>query len=215
MGTHCSGKQTIGQALGKLWNCEFHLELGDIMRDKDQLQTNGHQTGNGTLTEHATKWDNRIYKAEKERDDQSQGLNRIVETWHIGNWLWSQSRQTTHSKNEQTDRLLSNVQRAIQESMRKSLILFVLLEIDVATSVRRRRTNDVNARRLPMSEETTECERLHQHLQVNAKSWISKLAPGAPLVVVNNDSDGTIEQTCNQIQLFFDQHEWRRAHRAD
>ena len=69
-GTHCSGKKTSGEKLAKLLNREFQGELGDVLRDFDNLKAGGHHVGDGSNV-NREDWDTRIYSAECQRGQSS------------------------------------------------------------------------------------------------------------------------------------------------
>lgn len=202
LGTHCAGKRTVGTKLAQLLDMEFHPELGDSLRDVASLQENSHEGGYGS------DWDGRVLQAEIQRDQEAKDKSRVVETWHVGNWAWVQSRNPDESTRS---RLQEQVHKAIRRAGENSCILFVLLKVDPETCVRRRESDPANASRLPLSNPELECRRLHSYLQEKVQDMIPRSS--CPLLEVDNSKDGdnAIQESCLQILHFVQRNQWRRA----
>ena len=217
MGTHCAGKKTIGEKVATFMGWEFHPELGDVLRDRDKLVAGGHVTGDGSgNSEASSDWDERIRKAECERDASSRTMSRVVETWHVGNLAWELQRQSTETLEDDTKRRLEKTRVSIQEeSSNRRCVLFVLLDISPETSRRRRHEDKANALRLPLADEAAECCRLHQVLQQRGRELLDDINQNLelPVLVLNNDKDGdkSMEEISRKILSFIYANHWRRA----
>ena len=123
LGTHTSGKKTLGEALVRVRNTtnteltdkwRFDGELGELLRDRSSLFAESHRIGNLNQSKgFEGSWDDYIYEQELLRDENlnygevyhdidSDGsgdsasnclLCRVVETWHIGNLAWALQRE--------------------------------------------------------------------------------------------------------------------------
>jgi hypothetical protein len=144
-----------------------------------------------------------------------------VETWHVGNLAWALQRRNESDQQlpeEDQKRLIKNSQEAIKaESSDRSSVLFVQLEIEPETCLRRRKKYIDNAMRLPMfdGDDKDECYRLHECLQIRSShellpDFVEDLQ--IPLLVLGNDTDGedAIEESARKIVGFICQYHWRR-----
>jgi gluconate kinase len=192
-GMHCSGKSTISRRLAQFLNCPFDKELGDILRDKENLVANGHLLGNGT-SKGSCSWDDQIFEQECARDHQkdSSSTSRVVETWHIGNLAWACLRLEKRNRSENDRKaLIARYRAAIQAECQRSLVILVNLEISPTVSLRRRHADSTNCLRVPLEEEETECQALYQALQVNAITLMHQVKPDhVPMLTVDNSIDG-------------------------
>jgi ABC-type oligopeptide transport system ATPase subunit len=213
IGTHGSGKSTIGTKLANLLGCRFDPELGTILRDQDSLVTSGHLHGNGSSTktsqDEQQDWDDRIHSAEVKRDEESSG-NRVVETWHLGNKSWYQLRERQFDH-----RRLERYTSAVANHRETSLVLMVQLALETPSIMVRRRKQHAKMReRLPMENEEEECKELHQALQGEHTSFhIVARELGIPLLQISNGHDGkdAIEETLRAILSFMQQHYHRQV----
>lgn len=216
MGSHCAGKKTIGEKVATIMGWQFHPELGDVLRDHDILVANGHVTGDGSgNSEASSDWDERIHKAECERDA-SNLTSRVVETWHVGNLAWELQRQPTKTSEDDTKRRLEKTRVSIQEELsNRRCVLFILLETSPETTLRRRHEDKDNALRLPLADEAAECRRLHQVLQQRGRELLGDINQNQelPVLVLNNDKDGeeSMEEASRKIVSFIYANHWRRA----
>jgi thymidylate kinase len=86
VGPHCSGKSTIGQAVAEALGWQFHQELGNVLRREERRGKDAHlllmhKDSEGDTQE--TTWDEYVFGEEEKRDEASEGVNRVVETWHV------------------------------------------------------------------------------------------------------------------------------------
>ena len=199
VGTHTSGKSTIGRKLAKLLGCQFDAELGETERDSESLVEGGHLHGDGSSTTLLSSsppgqeedWDDFLLKRECERDalfQDSKSSIRVVETWHVGNAAWYKLRQQKSAAN--TD--LERYKIAISKHQESSLVVVVQLMLtSPSTMVRRREIDTDNRKRLPMQDDEKECHQLYIALQDSINLKKDMLDPlGIPLLQVNNDVDG-------------------------
>lgn len=203
-GCHCSGKTTIATRLAQALQSRqddattvsvvqhHHAELGDVLRKKDALVPNGHLHGDGTskTVASALSWDDRVFQAEYERDEEWQttvntsigadkeGLCRVVKTWHIGNlaWAWMRHDAQRQTKNASPsvpsnhDKIWNDMVQRAHEAMQKeiqdgdSCVMLVHLQIS-PTTMTRRRQNDVNQARLPLDDEEAGGAIIYQALE--------------------------------------------------
>jgi hypothetical protein len=199
-------------------NWTFDTELGDDLRDKDRLVTDGHISGDGTgdgdekwssstftTTTKARTWDDFVHMCEIERDRQreAEGASRIVETWHVGNLAWALHRERPPTKaiGSQDESLVQKTHDAVQEHGHKSSVMFVHISVSTETSVRRRRqqhysagadangVKEDNAARLPMTNEAQECQRLHEALDTQGLQEVSELATKLQIPLLVLDND--------------------------
>mmetsp|Transcript_4547 Transcript_4547/g.10182 ORF Transcript_4547/g.10182 Transcript_4547/m.10182 type:complete len:552 (-) Transcript_4547:48-1703(-) len=188
-GTHCSGKRAIGRLLAGFLGWVFEPELGDILRNRDALVADGHKSGDGSGIEDDT-WDDRIHREECQRDvADSRSGSRVVETWHIGNLAWTLQRE---SNSPLESSAILRAHNAIRDEMRRRTVVMVHLQSSSDASVRRRRQHPENALRLPMSDEESECIRLHKVLDLRAVDLLRAVEKNmnVPLLVLGNDEDG-------------------------
>ncbi len=191
IGTHTSGKSTIGRKLAKLLGCQFDEELGEIERDSESLVEGGHLHGDGssaTTSSGKEDWDDFLLRKECERDTQFQDSNssiRVVETWHVGNAAWYKLRQQQKS----TD--LDRYKTAIAKHQESSLVVAIQLMLSSpSTMVRRREADADNSRRLPMRDDEQECNQLFIALQNNKLKETLLDPPGIPFLQIDNNTDG-------------------------
>jgi len=219
-GPHTGGKKTIGQYLAKTSGFIFHEELGDLLRDKDNLVVDGHLYGNGSGLKESFSWDDRIYIAETQRDiDFNMELysqNRIVETWHPGNLLWALQRKDESNnypdlnENDRMRLVKKSMDQMICESQRGRDVFLVLLDINFETMIRRRHENDYVVSVLPMTDELIQCQHLHHSLGVRGKElFLSELRlclkeNNIRVTRIDNNSDGSdgIENVTKKILQF-------------
>ena len=212
VGTHCAGKSTIGKRAAQVLGYEFQLELGNVLRESDRLEPDAHQYS--THDEGGDDWDTQVFRAECERDVQWAGKDdnkdRVVETWHVGNLLWAESR-TSSDNQDAFSKLVDSTHAAIQRAVQTSLVLVVVLVVDPDTSVRRRHLDSTNQARLPMSSESEDCHRLHGFLEKGVLPLTKKL--GLPALTVDNRTEGEDAQTeaCRKITHFVLREQWRRV----
>ena len=123
MGAHTSGKSTIRNILAERMKWNSDEEFGTSLRGKQEEQ--------GKYQE---AWDDQIHQAEVARDQErsNTSASRVVETWHLGNFVWALTRQPE----QQRDVLLKRAVDAIQQEQQTGIVLFVLLKINAATMVR-------------------------------------------------------------------------------
>lgn len=200
IGTHTSGKSTIGRKLAKLLGCQFDGELGETERDSESLVDGGHLHGDGSSV--TTKqssvqndWDDYLYEKECERDilfHDSNSYMRVVETWHVGNGAWYNLRQQHKQKNSSTD--LERYKIAIAKHQESSLVLVIQLMVASPSTMVRRRTLDTdNSKRLPMQDEVKECNQLFLALQDSNLKDVMLHSLGIPFLEIDNDGDGREE----------------------
>lgn len=226
VGTHCAGKSTIGKRVAEVLGYEFQLELGNILREPDRLEPDAHRYADGIGRDNENDdWDTQVFRAECERDarwaekDENdhrhrRRRHRVVETWHVGNLSWAESRKTNGDRGIKRSKLVESTHAAIKRARETSLVLVALLRIDPDTTVRRRRSDSGNAAaRLPMSSssESEECRRLHGFLDEGALPLTSEL--GLPTLTVSNHADGEDAQAeaCRKIIRFVLREQWRRV----
>ena len=218
VGTHAAGKNTIGTALAKLLGFCFHPELGEVLRDQDTLVAGGHLHGNGSSAtpnagEHQD-WDDRIFRKECERDQDSSG-SRVVETWHVGNFAWYYLRQKQKYGHEAAVDM-SRYKNAIAKHQKTNLVLLVQLTLDSSSATVRRREQYSTVRmRLPMQDEEEECLNLYQALQVDNGEFVKDVAEsiGLPVLQIDNRKDGreAMNDVLGEILLFVQQNYYRRV----
>jgi thymidylate kinase len=168
VGTHTSGKSTIGRKLAKILGCLFHAELGETERDSESLVEGGHLHGDGSSTAslNSKDWDDFLLKKECERDaafKDSKGSIRVVETWHVGNVAWFRLRQQKSAANNADQ---ERYRIAISKHQESSFVVVVQLMLaSSSTMVRRREVDTDNRKRLPMLDDENECRQLYIALQ--------------------------------------------------
>ena len=224
-GCHASGKTTIGRALANILGWRFDPELGEVLREKEDLQPGGHLFGDGSgssnLKENRDAWDDFIFDAEKSRDEEcvDGGYCRITETWHIGNSKWYALRQrnknNTDSLGDDSDVNIERYKNAVTEHEKSAVAILVHLDIPSPAVMLDRRMQDESARtRLPLKDEVKECEEMYRVLQSNNtvgqaenNSW------GIPTLHVNNGGNGSkaMGQTIQTILSFIQEHYYKRA----
>ena len=215
MGTHCSGKRTIGSNVADIMGWRFDPELGDVLRDSDMLVSDGHITGDGSGTGAFGDWDSLVYSEERKRDEQA-NLCRVVETWHVGNLAWALQRNesTVANTNELQKELRETTQKAIVDELSKNVaVLFVYLDVTPETMVTRRNKDQENKTRLPMNDEFTECKRLHQVLGMEGISIMNDLKHlNIPILKVQNNLTGpdAICEITRSVISFIAENQWRR-----
>ena len=212
VGTHVSGKATIGGKLAKLLGCQFDGEVGEIERDSESLVEGGHLHGDGSSAPSSPgqeDWDDFILKKECERDSlfqNSKSSIRVVETWHVGNAAWYKLR-----KQKSAD--LERYKSAIAKHQESSLVAVVQLMLaSPSTMVRRREINAGNRKRLPMQDEEKECNQLYYALQDNnLKDMLDPL--GVPFLQIDNNVDGdeAMEKILIDVLSFVEQHFHRQV----
>eukprot|EP00986_Skeletonema_menzelii_P014829 scaffold10375_cov123-Skeletonema_menzelii.AAC.1 len=209
VGTHTSGKSTIGRKLAKLLGCQFDEELGETERDSESLVEGGHLHGDGSSTTTSTSpgqedWDAFLHGKECERDtlfQDSKSSVRVVETWHIGNAAWYNLRHPA-----------ADVERykiAITKHQESSLVVVIQLMLaSPSTMVRRREVDVDNTNRLPMQDDEKECNQLFIALQDNNLKGIMLEPLGIPVLQVDNSADGgkAMEKVLIDILTFVQKH---------
>jgi len=201
VGTHASGKSTIGTELAKRLGCQFDRELGEIERDANSLVAGGHLHGNGSSTgfdetNGGRDWDDFLHKKECQRDSKC-NATRVVETWHIGNAAWYQFRQQQSSM-ENID--LDRYENSISKHLDSSRVIVVQLALSSHSVMVRRRENDGrNKDRLPMEDDDKECQELYAALQHDMDILLKNVveALSLPFLRIHNDNDG--EEAINRI----------------
>jgi hypothetical protein len=217
VGTHTSGKSTIGRRLAKVLGCQFDVELGETERDSESLVEGGHLHGDGSSTTSSSSpdrkdWDEFLLTKECERDalfQDSKGSIRVVETWHAGNAAWYKLRQQKSAANADLERY----HNAILKHQESSFVVVVQLMLaSPSTMVRRREVDTGNRKRLPMQDDEEECHQLYTALQdSNLKNTLDPL--GIPLLEVDNSSDGdeAMEKTLMHVLSFVQKHLHRQV----
>ncbi len=226
------GKSTIGKYLAKLCGCRFDEELGDVLRDKPNLVPSGHLHGGGTSTTDnadVKSWDDTIYWAECQRDEQSTRENcfRVVESWHIQNAAWCQMRQSQNLERGEkkvddgklesltsSTNVLGRYYDAIAKFQKTSDVLMVHLKLDSATKIMERRKMYASARqRLPFQDEEEECKNVYVSLQNKAFYKNISKSCEIPCLLVDNSFDGqeAMNQTIKKILLFIHRQMYRRV----
>ena len=197
VGTHTSGKSTIGRKLAKLLGCQFDGELGETERDSESLVGGGHLHGDGSSATSKQSsvqndWDDYLHRIECERDilfQDSNNSTRVVETWHVGNGAWYNLRQQHKQKNSSTE--LERYKIAIAKHQESSLVLVIQLTVaSPSTMIRRRALDTGNSKRLPMQDEEKECNQLFLALQDSNLNDVMLDSFGIPLLQIDNDDDG-------------------------
>lgn len=213
LGTHTAGKETIGKRVAGFLQWTFECELGDVLREKDQLVEGGHRTGDGRgiIEQESSAWDNQVHEAECARDEATMRC-RVVETWHVGNAVWAMLRNKEVGGSKDTEKeMLHRARGAIETELRKAVILFVHLQVDVET-MKRRRKSPRNSMRLPMKDEALECAELHEALDKRGSELISTYSEmGIPVLRVENSTDGAEarEGAVKSILEFVNSNLWR------
>jgi hypothetical protein len=208
-GTHCAGKATIGRRVAETLGWPFDPELGEVLRDK--VTPGGHKTG---YTSSAMSWDDRILDEEVKRDS-SQGVSRVVETWHVGNLAWAlwRRRQRGDDSTTQSDALVHWYLDVARRAAQESVVLQVHLSTVDGVSARRRAIPS-NSERLPMESEAAECRDLHSALEVQALELVRSLHESndhIPTLVIDNSIDGESAQrsVADSIVRFVNSNLWR------
>eukprot|EP00435_Cladocopium_sp_Y103_P061912 s223_g23.t1 len=131
MGSHTAGKSSVRKRLAERMQWESDEELGTSMRGEKEEQG-----------KYQKAWDDVLHQAEVARDQErmSTSTSRVVETWHLGNFVWALTRRP-----EQHGDLLKRAEDAIQQEQEATIVLLVLLKINPATMVRRRATFQTSA----------------------------------------------------------------------
>lgn len=131
MGSHAAGKSSVRKRLAERMQWESDEELGTSKRGEKEEQG-----------QYPKAWDDVLHQAEVARDQErmSTTTSRVVETWHLGNFVWALTRRP-----EQHGDLLKRAVDAIQQEREATIVLFVLLKINPATMVRRRATFQTSA----------------------------------------------------------------------
>lgn len=131
MGSHTAGKSSVRTRLAERMQWESDEELGTSMRGENEEQG-----------KYPTAWDDVLHQAEVARDQErmSTSTSRVVETWHLGNFVWAITRRP-----EQHGDLLKRAVDAIQQEQEATIVLLVLLKINPSTMVRRRATFQTSA----------------------------------------------------------------------
>ena len=217
MGTHTAGKTTIGSRLSALIGWKFDTELGNDLRNNDNLVANGHLHGDGGMTDNSSsckdQWDKLLLEKESERDGISQGC-RVVETWHGGNAAWCYLRRKKElSKAEFNSTILQKYLQAMKKHRESTTVLMIFRSIDSANTIINRRSTDHNAfDRIPLQDEKGDAEDL---LCLNDKDFYEHMAKVAdiPMLVVDNTDCGEagIEKTLKSVLHFLLEHSFRRV----
>jgi len=226
MGTHTSGKTTIGNRLSTLMGWRFDGELGTILRDENELVENGHLYGDGkgnaaennaATSQHKDQWDELILKKERERDDlllPSHQECRVVETWHSGNAGWNYFRRKKELTQEEfRSTVLQQYLHAMTKHAESTSVLMIFLSVASTNTIIDRRLKDQRALdRLPLKDETEDAKEL---MALNDKEFYEHMARAAniPLLVVDNTEYGeeAIEKTLKSILYFAQEHAFRRV----
>lgn len=159
VGTHTSGKSTIGEELAKRLGCQFDREFGEIERYASSLVAGGHLHGNGSSTSFdktngGRDWDDFLHQKECQRDSKC-NATRVVETWHIVNAAWYQLRQRRRSiENFDLERYKNSISKPLESSQ---VIVVQLALSSHSVMVNRREIDGRNKERLPMEDNDKEC----------------------------------------------------------
>jgi hypothetical protein len=200
--------------LAKLLGWRFDKELGDILRDKDNLKDSGHLCGDGTSTDADADnngidaWDDLIHSEEMKRDKGSEGICRIVETWHVGNLKWYQLRRLEEKDDKMNNANELRYSKAIEEHQQTSFVLRVHLNLASSKVVMSRRNQySSNRERLPLKREAIECEEMFQLFGYDNASESVEM----PVLVVDNglDGDDAIASTLKEIMRFIHKHYYK------
>ena len=227
VGTHGSGKSTIGERLAALLGYRNDPELGCVLRNSDNLVAGGHTYGDGSTRPDSSSepfgWDKHVHRQECNRDREC-SVSRVVETWHVGNSAWLGMRLEKAIDNsdlpEITDedwyRLGSWYLDAISEHLQRTAVLIVQLALDSpSTTLRRRGRYESMRKRLPMLDEEKECNELQHYLQDKMEDNLSVLAKNfdIPLLRIDNSNDGdeAMERVLKQIICFVRKNLYRRV----
>ena len=211
MGTHTSGKTTLGKRLSTLMGWRFDEELGKILREEDKLVANGHVYGDGKGND-KDQWDERIFQKECERDLSQEC--RIVETWHGGNAAWNYFRRKKKLTQEEfRSTVLPHYLGAMTKHAESTIVLMIFLSIDSTDTIMDRRSKDQTAMdRLPLQDEREDAQSL---LCLNDKYFYEHIAREAkiPLLVIENMEYGeeAIEKTLKSILYFAQANSFRRV----
>ena len=129
LGTHASGKSTLGRALAGRLGYAYQDELGNRLRGSEkEKMADGHRGG------YHAGWDARVFAAEEARDGETEG-SRVVETWHVGNCLWAWQRhgegeEEEYARPDVRQRWVDRTRRAVDEEHRRGRrVLYVLLKV--------------------------------------------------------------------------------------
>ena len=200
--------------MAKILGWRFDKELGDILRDKSNLKDPGHLCGDGTTVDADADnngidaWDDLIHSEEMKRDKESEGICRIVETWHVGNLKWYQLRRLKEKDDKMNNANELRYSKAIEEHQQISFVLRV--HLNLASSkvvVSRRNQYSSNRERLPLKREAIECEEMFQLFGYDNASESVEM----PVLVVDNglDGDGAIASTLKEIMRFVLKHYYK------
>ena len=190
MGSHTAGKSTVGAEVAQRLQWQWDSELGTSLRGAQE------EMGN-----YGAAWDETIHKAEVARDQErmSSKTSRVVETWHLGNYVWALTRHP-----EQEEELRRRALNAILEEQETTRVLLVLLQIDVSTMLRRTKGFETSV--LHFKDEEAEClklskatgEKLDEIMQEpNELSGIT-----VPIFKWNNNADGQLDDAVSAITDF-------------
>jgi hypothetical protein len=217
VGTHSSGKHTVGSALAKLLGWAFDPELGDILRDSESLVAGGHMHGDGSSStddEKGNNWDVKVHDAECQRDKELDNTkSRVVETWHIGNAAWYSFREKQKQVRGVSD--MNQYKLAIAKHLQKHPVIIIQLTLNSSSVIiERLRSYPTVRKRIPMGDECKECEDLYQCLQEDNISFIKEVVDsfGIPYLQIDNSGDGeeAMKETLTEVLAFVQGHLHRR-----
>mmetsp|Transcript_917 Transcript_917/g.2304 ORF Transcript_917/g.2304 Transcript_917/m.2304 type:complete len:418 (+) Transcript_917:120-1373(+) len=186
VGAHCSGKSTLGTKLARRLGFRFEAEIGETM-----LRANGLQQ--------SLQDDESILKAEIERDRVAAskaaigGGNRVVETWHPGNYAWAAARETPLAN---LGGWLERATLQAREEMERSQVL--VLALNCSEETRRERRQSSGEVRLPrFGGAANEDEFMAVTLNIGKTALATARAMCGDAAVRELDTSGSVEETVN------------------
>ncbi|CAJ1375860.1 unnamed protein product [Effrenium voratum] len=169
MGSHTAGKSTVRKRLAQRLRWQSDEELGTSLRGEEEEQNRYRET-----------WDDEIHAAEVARDKERSSC-RVVETWHLGNFVWALARHP-----EQQAKLLARAKEALRHEQETRVVLLVLLKIDAATMVRRRASFQTSA--LRFEDEESDARELSKATGEKLETILGEFE--GPVLKVDNNQDG-------------------------
>ena len=174
MGAHTAGKSTVRKRVAERMQWQSDEELGTSLRGEQEEQGN-----------YGDAWDDTIHAAEIERDGRSKLTSRVVETWHLGNFVWALTRCP-----ELKEDLLNRAIDAIRQEQEGGIVLFVLLKINAATMLRRRAKFQTSA--LAFQDEETDATNLWKATGEKLDEMMAchRFNVPVPVLKLDNNRDG-------------------------
>ncbi|CAK9022042.1 unnamed protein product [Durusdinium trenchii] len=184
MGAHTAGKSTVRKRLAERTQWESDEELGTSLRGEQEQQG-----------KYPATWDCTIHQAEVARDEERRNTSRVVETWHLGNFVWALTRRP-----EQHGDLLQRAVDAIRQEQEAGIVLLMLLTITPETMVRRRAQFPTSA--LTFQDEETDAKKLSRATGEKLKEILEEMSTGTfrqngfeglkslPVLTLDNNQDG-------------------------